>query len=75
MSRTLLAALTLPLILASLIGCVRTVAAPVDPVLSRDCERPEMRGETWRDLAEAYYLRGEAIDECNARMRAIRNAK
>ena len=38
----------------------------------RDCDKPEIEGETWRDLAEAYAKRGQAIDECNARLEAVR---
>lgn len=45
---------------------------PVDPRLTKDCDIPMLQGDTWRDLAEAYVERGNALLECTDRMRAIR---
>ena len=66
-------ALTLPFLILFSSGCshVPAVTKP-DSALTRDCDHPEMMGDKWRDLGEAYVLRGEALDECTARMRAIR---
>lgn len=62
-------------ILASVLGACQTIEhVPVrpNPALTRDCEYPTLEGDTWRDLAQAYERRGEALKECSARMRAIR---
>lgn len=53
-------------------SCTRIIQVPVDERLTRDCDIPEMYGETWRDLAEAYIDRGQALRDCNDRMNAIR---
>ena len=67
----------LMLSLASLMltGCSTTyVPVPVDSELTRAIDRPALtEGATWRDMAESYVLRGEAIDQCNAQLEAIRN--
>lgn len=61
-------------LMASLTGCAteRLIIVPVDPTLARDCGRPGLEGDTWRDLAEAYVERGAALDECTERMREVR---
>jgi hypothetical protein len=63
------------LLLLALAGChtVERLPAKPNPALTRDCDYPVIEGETWRDLAQAYERRGEALRECSARMRAIRN--
>jgi hypothetical protein len=43
-------------------------SAPIKPVL-QECDKPELVGDTYRDLIEAYLRRGEAIDVCNAGIR------
>ena len=55
-------------------GCSTTyVPVPVDSELTRPVDRPALTdGATWRDMAESYVLRGEAIDQCNAQLGAIR---
>jgi hypothetical protein len=74
MYRTLLAALLLGFLMTFSAGCAQRVTmVPVDPILARDCDKPQMQGDLWIDMAEAYVLRGEALDECTARMRALRN--
>ena len=57
-----------------LTGCSTTyVPVPVDSELTRTVDRPALiEGATWRDMAESYVLRGEAIDQCNAQLGAIR---
>ena len=37
--------------------------------------KPELEGDTFRDLAESYLDRGQAIDEANRRLEAIRSLK
>lgn len=67
-----------PLTLVLLLGACQTIEhVPVrpNPALTRDCEYPTLDGETWRDLAQAYERRGEALRECTARMRAIRTGE
>jgi predicted secreted Zn-dependent protease len=64
--------------LALLLGACQTIErVPVrpNPALTRDCEYPTLDGDTWRDLAQAYERRGEALKECSARMRAIRSGE
>jgi len=54
-------------------GCVtRPVAVPPNPALTRDCDYPVLEGENWRNLAEAYEMRGQSLKDCTERMRAIR---
>jgi len=72
MCKTLLAALTSLSLAGLLIGCAKPITVPIDPRLTRDCAYPELRGDTWRDLADAYAERGVALQECTDRMRAIR---
>lgn len=56
-----------------LAGCGHTpVVTPPNPALTVDCDYPVIEGETWRDLAQAYERRGEALQECTRRMRALR---
>ena len=72
--KILLAALMLSLASLMLTGCSTTyVPVPVDSELTRAVDRPALtEGATWRDMAESYVLRGEAIDQCNAQLGAIR---
>ncbi len=61
-------------VLVPLAACQTTpVVTPPNPALTRDCDYPALEGENWRALAEAYERRGEALRECTARMRALRN--
>jgi len=41
-------------------------------VLLQKCDKPELEGRTWRDVAELAVKRGQAIDECNLRIDKIR---
>lgn len=69
----MISALLLGLALLFLTSCGSTpqVIKP-DGALTIDMDKPELEGDTWRDLAEAYIRRGEAIDEGNSRFKAIR---
>lgn len=70
LKKILLAALILPF----LTGCLtRYVQVPIDPRLTLDCGQPQLRGETWRDVAVLATEQQASIDECTARMRAIRS--
>jgi len=40
--------------------------------LLQKCDRPELNGDTWRDVAELAAERGQAIDECNLMIEKIR---
>jgi hypothetical protein len=66
----------MPLFLAPfLTSCATQAVHTVDPALTLPCNRPELIGDTWRDLGEAFVRRGAAIDECNKRLEVIRNGK
>jgi len=58
-----------------LTSCGSTTVLSVDPALVVNCDKPELIGKTWRDLAISYVERGEAIDECNARMKLLRESR
>ena len=66
--------LILPCLLIFSTGCsTKYVPVPVDSELTRAVDRPTVAdGASWRDLAESYVLRGEAIDQCNTQLDAIR---
>ena len=74
MLRILLAVLILPSLLIFSAGCsTKYIPVSVDSELTRAVDRPALNeGATWRDMAESYVLRGEAIDQCNAQLGAIR---
>lgn len=55
--------------------CPNPVVVQADPSLTAPIEKPELEGETWRDLAEAYLRRGEAIDNANARLKELRDGQ
>ncbi len=44
----------------------------IDPRLTRGCDKPELKGDTWRDVGVLAVEQKAAIDECSERMRAIR---
>jgi len=48
----------------------------LNPALVRDCDNPQLPTENvvWRDIAVLAIERGEALEECTSRMRAIREA-
>lgn len=45
---------------------------PPDPRLTRDCLRPVIGGNTYRDLATLTIEQDAAIQECTERMRVLR---
>lgn len=54
-------------------GCgSRSVVVKPDGALTVDMVKPAVIGNTCRDIAEAYVRRGAAIDDGNARFKAIR---
>ena len=59
------------LLMLSLSGCASYGVVPPGD-LTEPCEQPEIEVKTWRDIAELARLRGDALDECDARMREIR---
>ncbi len=48
-----------------------------NPLLTMDCDRPELQTEhpTYRDVVRLADQRGEALKECTARMRVLRDQK
>lgn len=64
-----------PILILSLLfltSCASTTSLQVDAGLTVACDKPELEGKKWRDLAIAYVKRGEAIDNCNDRLKLIR---
>ena len=55
-----------------LTSCTRTVYVKPESALTVDMIKPEIEGETWRDVAEMCIKRGQTIDEGNRRFKAIR---
>lgn len=41
-------------------------------LLTRDCDRPELQGVTYRDALILSINQDKAIEECTERMRALR---
>ena len=67
-SLILLAALTLPF----LSGCSMRSAMPLDERLTVPCERPQLQGETNRDVWALAIEQAYSLGDCAARMDAIR---
>lgn len=68
--------LPVALTLLLLAGCSTSYVEPViDARLTRDCDSPELTGDTWRDIAALAVEQKAAIAECTARMRVIRKAQ
>lgn len=42
-------------------------------ILTAPCDSPELSGETYGDIIRLAYRQRIALEECNARMTAIRN--
>lgn len=42
-------------------------------ILTAPCDSPELSGETYGDIIRLAYRQRIALEECNARMAAIRN--
>ena len=55
-----------------LFGCSYPVVKPVSPLLTRNCTRPELVGDTYREAIILSIEQDKAIEECTARMKAIR---
>lgn len=62
-------------ILPFLSSCSNTTIVQVDPALVVPCEKSEITGKTWRDLAIAYVERGNDLDTCNQRLKVIRDSQ
>ena len=43
-----------------------------DPRLTEDCQHPAMQGETYGDLAVLALEQARSLEECTARMKALR---
>lgn len=57
--------------LCLLASCIRYIPI-VDPYIVRDCDNPELEGNTYRDVVTLAVKRGEALEDCTARMQALR---
>lgn len=53
-------------------SCARYVQAPLNPGLTKDCDRPELHGNTYRDVFDLAIRRGQALEDCTDRMRTLR---
>ena len=60
------------LIFGFLTGCSMRFAAPLDNRLTAPCERPQLLGETNRDVWALALEQAYALGECDGRMGAIR---
>lgn len=57
----------------SCVSCApRIVAMPPPAALTQDCPIPVLEGETYRDAIVLAERRAQALQECSARMRALR---
>jgi len=65
----------LPLLFPFLASCSNTILVKPNAALTAPIVKPELEGNTWRSLAESYIKRGQAIDECNRNLTAIREQK
>ncbi len=57
--------------LMMLIGCNSAVVVKPNEALTRDCDRPELQGVTYRDALILSINQDRAILECTERMRAL----
>lgn len=60
------------LMFAFLSGCSMRSVAPLDNRLTAPCERPQLMGETNRDVWALAIEQAYALGECDGRMGAIR---
>jgi hypothetical protein len=57
-----------------LAACSTVSVLEIDPRLTEPCPAPELRGETWRDVGVLAVEQRAVIEDCDARMRAIRDS-
>lgn len=55
-------------------ACSTVSVVEVDPRLTAPCVSPELRGDSWRDVGVLAVEQQAVIEECDARMRAIRES-
>lgn len=71
--RLILLAVSMSLSLLIFCGCSPAlIALRPDAELTRDCERPPIGGRTYRELGKLAVAQDRALEECTARMRALR---
>ena len=70
MLKKILLAVLIPLFLT---GCL-TQSLAINPSLIKNCDDPELQGNTWRDVGILAREQGASIDECNIRLEGIREA-
>lgn len=64
----------LTLLTTFLISCSNTTVVSVDPALALPCDKSQLEGKKWKDVAVLAIKRGQNIDDCNDRLRAIRES-
>ena len=67
--------LLVALILLFLTACSKNYVVKIDPRLTVPCYKPEITGDTYRDVVVLAIQRGDSIDECNARLEVIRSTQ
>jgi len=55
-----------------LFGCSSVAVVRPSEALTRDCDRPELKGKTYRDAIKLSIEQDKALADCTDRMRAIR---
>ena len=55
-----------------LIGCNSMVVQKPNPLLTRDCDNPTLKGVTYRDALILSIEQAKAIEECNGRLKILR---
>lgn len=63
--------IVLAFILMMLLGCSYPVVKKSNPVLTRDCDNPELQGPTYRDAIILSIEQAKALEECTGRMRVL----
>lgn len=46
----------------------------INPALVKNCDEPEIQGDTWRDVGILARDQRASIEECNTRLEGIREA-
>lgn len=60
------------MLLPLIASCVHYVPVPNDPSLTRPCDNPQLKGNTYRDIVTLAVKRGQSLEDCSSRMKALR---
>lgn len=55
-----------------LFGCSYPTVVRNSPLLTRDCDKPELNGKTYRDAIILSIEQAKALEECNGRLKILR---